>query len=119
MKIMIVEDHKDMRNVLKQIISLSLGDSAESFIECESGEEAVTQYRRLHPDYVFMDLQLKKMDGFRAIELIHQHDARANVIMVTSSDTPTIRSRAKELNVRNFVCKDNLSEISHILQTII
>lgn len=119
MKIMIVEDHGDMRRMLKSIVTLSLGEVAESIIECDCGEDAITKYEEHFPDYVLMDLQLKKMSGFEAIQQIRSLNEAANVIMVTSYDTPAIRQKAEALNVREFVNKENLSEIPHILKSII
>ena len=116
---MIVDDHGDMRRVLKSIVTLSLGQDADTIIECDCGEEAVLQYEEHLPDFILMDLQLKHMDGFETIKKIRSRNASAEVIMVTSFDTPSIRLKAKELNVREFVNKENLSEISHILKSII
>jgi DNA-binding NarL/FixJ family response regulator len=117
MKIMIVDDHADMRRVLRNIISLSYSDKVQ-MIECESGEEAVRKYGEHTPDCVLMDFELQRMNGFEATQRIYDQDELAMVVIVTSHDTPTIRAKADQLHVHGFVSKENLSAISPILHTI-
>ena len=117
MKIMIVDDHAEMRRLLKSIVSLSVGDSVE-FIECESGEEAIEQYEISNPSCVLMDIELKRIDGFYTTQKIFKYDSDARVIIVTSHSSPSIRSASEELGVFGFVTKDNLSGIPPLLHTI-
>ena len=56
---MIVDDHADMRRMLKSFLVLVLSEPFE-IIECESGEQAVSEYALQHPDCVLMDFELKK-----------------------------------------------------------
>lgn len=114
---MIVDDHADMRRVLGNIVSLALNDPVE-LIECESGEQAIEEYTSTHPDCVLMDLQLQNMNGFEVTELIYKLDAKAKVVIVTSFDTPSFRTRAKELNTYGFICKDNLSDLHQLLKNM-
>ena len=111
---MIVDDHADMRRVLGQIVLLALKTPVE-FIECETGEDAIAQYGSVCPDLVLMDIELKSMSGFGVTEEILKLDAKANIIIVTSYDTPTFRRKAKKLKVLGFVPKDKLAEISPLL----
>lgn len=114
---MIVDDHAAMRRVLMNIVSLT-DITPIDFIECESGEDAVDQYANHHPDCVLMDVQLKEMSGFQATEKIRTHDATANVVIVTSFDTPSVRSKAEKLRVNGFVSKDHLTDLHPLLHSI-
>lgn len=114
---MIVDDHADMRRVLRNVVSLSTANPDEIF-ECESGEEAIGKYILLHPDCVLMDIELTGINGFEAIEKIYSQDPHANVVVVTSHDTLSFRKRAEKLQVKGFITKDNLTDINQILQTI-
>lgn len=69
-------------------------------------------------DCVLMDLQMDNMNGFEATKQMQKHDKDANVIIVTSFDTPSFRKKAKELNTYGFVCKDSLSELHQLLHNI-
>jgi DNA-binding NarL/FixJ family response regulator len=114
---MIVDDHAAMRRVLITVASSSNIAPLE-FIECESGEEAVRQYPIHRPDCVLMDIQLKEMSGFQAVEKIHDQDSHAKVVIVTSYDTLSVRSKADKLRVHGFVSKENLTDLHPYLQSI-
>ncbi|MEP0007531.1 MAG: response regulator [Balneola sp.] len=118
MKIMIVEDHPDMRRMLKNIISFSTVSELET-IECESGEEALESYSIHKPDCVLMDIELKNMNGFKTTEGILKLDVNAKVIFVTSHDTLTFRKKAEQLRARGFISKENLSDINKLLNKVI
>ena len=117
MKIMIVDDHTDMRRVLRQMIVVALDEPVE-FVECTSGEQALAEYASEKPDVVLLDIELQTMSGFEVAKELRGRDASVNIIIVTSYDTPTFRRKAKKLKVRGFVAKDNLGEISPILLSI-
>lgn len=117
MKIMIVDDHPDMRRVLRNIVMLALKEPVEIF-ECGCGEDATNQFSSIKPDMVLMDIELKSMSGFTVAEEIYELDAEAKIIIVTSYNTPTFRRKAKQLNTYGFVCKDNLSDLDQLLQNI-
>ncbi len=117
MKIMIVDDHSEMRQVLIKYASMSVSEPLD-ILECESGEDAVMEFSRFRPDCVLMDYQLKNMNGLEATMQIYDIDAGANVVMVTSYDSPTLRSRAGVMQLKGFVNKERLSEIHQILKTI-
>ena len=116
MKIMIVDDHADMRRMLGSIVAIGAGVPVE-IVECSDGEEAVRRYTDEHPDHVLMDVQLGEMNGFTAAERIQQQDPRASVIFVSSHNTSAYRTKAKQLRARGFVSKENLSELDTLLHT--
>ncbi|MGM0588505.1 MAG: response regulator [Bacteroidota bacterium] len=118
MKILIVEDHSDMRRMIKKMVALIFTETVE-FIECESGEEAVILYGQHQPNCVLMDIQLKDLNGLEATKQIIDLDRNAQIIMVTSCDSPIVRAKAQDLSVASFVSKDNLFALKTSLQTII
>ena len=117
MKIMIVDDHTDMRRVLRQMIVLALDEPVE-FIECARGEQALAAYASGKPDVVLLDIELQTMSGFEVAEELRGRDASTNIIIVTSYDTPTFRRKANKLKVQGFVAKDNLAGITSLLLSL-
>lgn len=117
MKIMIVDDHPDMRRVLGNIVTLAL-DGQVKLYKFESGEEAIAKYAEIEPNVVLMDIEIRSMSGFKVTEEIIAHDSDAKVIIVTSYNTPTFRRKAKQLQTYGFVSKDNLSDLYPLLQSI-
>jgi len=114
MKIMLVDDHPAMRRVLKQLLEMSIPDRIE-IMECESGEEAIEEYRTFLPDYILMDYQLKKLNGLETIAIMHENAPNATFIIVTSFDSSYLRKKAKNYKIAGFFSKENLSEIPKYL----
>lgn len=117
MNIMIVDDHADMRRMLRNLVCVFKGASTR-ITECETGEQAVAQYELLKPDCVLMDIELGTMSGFEATKKINQLDSAANVVIVTSHDNHIFRTKSEELKVKGYVTKDKLFDLALILNTI-
>jgi two-component system LytT family response regulator len=59
--------------------------------ECANGFEAVKAIAEIHPDLVFLDVQMPKLDGFEVLELIDPGHAPV-VIFVTAYDQYAMRA---------------------------
>jgi len=114
MKIMIVDDHEATRKILKSIILLHITEPIE-FFEYDDGEDAVQNFVSDTPDYVLMDVEMKKMNGFEATNLILKKNPSAKVIIMTSNNSSYFRDKAKEANSIGFVAKDDLSHLFNYL----
>ena len=117
MRIMIVDDHEDMRRTMRNIVQISTGSKAQ-ITEFENGEQAVEQYGHQKPDLVLVDIQLATITGFEAAERIYEQDPEAKVLIVTSHDTASFRKKAKDLNVMGYITKDNLSQLKEYIEKI-
>ena len=107
LSVLIVDDNAKMRSLIAEIIK----SKTKSVVECVDGLDAVGKYRTRQPDWVLMDMQVKKMDSLKATELIHQYFPKAKVMIVSQDDTPEMRMAAHTAGVAAFVPKDNLMEI--------
>ena len=90
-KIIITEDERIIAEDLKLTLQ-SFGHEVTAI--CTSGEEAVTKTRELHPDLIFMDIQLKgKLTGIEAAHILK--NSKIPVIFCTAySDHKTIMQAA-------------------------
>ena len=71
-KILIVDDAKMMRLVIKNILK-SIGSEKNiefQVFEAESGADGLSKAGALNPDLIFMDLNMPVMDGFEASKLL-------------------------------------------------
>lgn len=68
MKLLIVEDNPEMRRLLAG----TLKHLAEQIYECTDGAEAVAAYQASDPDWVLMDIKMKRVDGIVATRLIKE-----------------------------------------------
>ena len=68
LKIMIVEDNKVNMLLLKTIIKNL--DINPVIFEIINGKDAVDQFEAIHPDIIFMDIQMPIMNGYEATRII-------------------------------------------------
>jgi DNA-binding NarL/FixJ family response regulator len=115
MIIMLVEDNKIMRDLIRQIIDDEIQD-VDTYIECENGLQAVRQYEEKRPDWVLMDIQMEEMDGLTASRMILWSFPDAKIVIVTQYDDPLYRRTAKEIGVTDYILKENLIELPEIFK---
>ena len=111
MKVMIVDDHAGVRNLIRQLLAVP----GDSFVECATAQEAVQAARDFKPDYVTMDVRLPDLSGLEAARAIRAIHPPSRVIIVTSYDQPFLRQTASEVGAIAYVLKDNLAELRSVL----
>lgn len=111
MKILIVEDNEQMRQLMKALVK----DVVESVIECAEGAGAILAYTQHRPDWVLMDIDLPNVDGISATRRIVAAHPEARVMMVTNYDDADLREAARSAGAREYVVKEDLIEIRRIL----
>ena len=107
MKLMIVDDHAGMRDMIRQIAA-SPGDE---ICECTRGSEAVQRVGTFAPDWVTMDLRMPGISGLDATRAIMTVRPSASIVVVSSYDIAELRSAASDAGAKGFVAKDNLHEL--------
>ena len=100
-------------------------------IDCEvrmafNGKDALDiissdQNNRFVPDYIFVDLNMPVMDGFRFIQSFHALPVpgkeKTMIVVLSSSNNSDDRSRAVGLGIENYVVKPiKTLDLSRILQ---
>ena len=114
MKIMIVDDHREMR----RLVRCTLSHMVDEFVECENGSEAVAAFARERPDWTIMDIAMKPMDGLEATGRIKARFADARILILTQHDSPPMREAALSAGACGFLAKENLSELGTVLQQV-
>ena len=100
-----------MRDMIKTVMS----KFPHEFIECSDGEEAVRAFRQFRPDYTFMDVEMKPMDGLTATKKIKSIDPGARIIIVTNYGDKRTREAARLAGAEGFVLKENLLEVQKLI----
>lgn len=81
-RILVVEDHEDNRQILRDL----LGSTGFEIIEAGNGEEALALAAAERPDLILMDIQMPIMDGYEATRRIKADPGlRAIPIVVVTS----------------------------------
>ena len=83
-RVLIADDHAVVRRGLAAIINLE--EDVQVIGEAGNGEEAVAMWRQLRPDVTLMDLRMPGVEGVEAIDRIHDEDAAAAIIVLTTFD---------------------------------
>ncbi|MCX6276991.1 MAG: sigma-54 dependent transcriptional regulator [Bacteroidetes bacterium] len=80
LKILIIEDEKLIRWSLEK----HLGSKGYKVISAESGEEGIKAFEQHHPDVVFTDNRLPKMQGLEVINRIKALDEETAIVFMTA-----------------------------------
>src|SRR5438045_5901502 len=90
-RVLIVDDEPIARRGIRRY--LAEHDGIEVVGEAANGISAVEQINELHPDIVFLDVQMPDLDGFGVIENVEPSTGPAPVyIFVTAHDAHAIRA---------------------------
>jgi DNA-binding NarL/FixJ family response regulator len=111
MKILIVDDNKQVRTLLRDYLPSSVSE----VYECADGEDSLASYREHRPDWVLMDQDMPGVDGITAIRQIIAEFPKAKICMVTVFDDDDLRSEAFTAGASGFVLKDRLTELEAVL----
>lgn len=115
MKLLIVDDNPQMR----QMMRLILADVAEAIIECSDGDEALATYvaqQFSSADRVVMDLQMLRVGGIEATRRIRAVFPDAHIIIVTQYNDLHWRAAATNVGACGYVLKEDLFALRQILK---
>ncbi len=115
MRFLIIDDNEDMR---RSIIN-SICVDGDEFCESEDGENAVEYFAQFRPDWVLMDIKMKKVNGLVATRIIKQKYPDAKIAILTSYDSEAYRTAAEIVGADRFYSKTDLERISLELREIV
>ncbi|MEO6894931.1 MAG: response regulator [Ginsengibacter sp.] len=98
MQVIIIDDEPLARSIVKEY--LAKFPDLELIAECNDGFEGMKAIQQHHPDLIFLDIQMPKINGFEMLELIEEPPA---VIFTTAFDEFAIK--AFELNAIDYLLK--------------
>jgi len=98
MKTIIIDDEHLAREIVKKY--LQRYPDIEIVAECSNGFDAVKEITTKRPDFIFLDIQMPKLNGFELLELLDQHPY---VVFTTAFDNYAIR--AFEVNAVDYLLK--------------
>ena len=109
MKLLITDDSRMARKMMKKSIQDIIGDEIELLEAC-NGQEAVDTYREHKPNICFMDLTMPILDGFEATKVICEYDNNAKIIIVSADIQEGSMEKAKASGALGFIKKPISSE---------
>jgi DNA-binding NarL/FixJ family response regulator len=111
MRFLVVDENKDFRTYLKEMITAH----NDEYLELTDASELKSEYRKSIPDYVVIDLEMKQVSGFRAAKELLDEFPKARVIMLSGFYDERVRLKAEELTAAIFISKENLFEFYKII----
>ncbi|MBP7461803.1 MAG: LytTR family transcriptional regulator DNA-binding domain-containing protein [Candidatus Delongbacteria bacterium] len=97
---LIIDDEKPARDLIRELAASC--PELEIIGECRDGYEAFEMIRSLHPDLIFLDIQMPEMNGFELLQQLDPAD-RPRVVFSTAYDHYAIR--AFEVNALDYLLK--------------
>ena len=103
-RVLIVDDHPMVAEGIQSI--LESYDDIEVVGIPSNGEEAVAQARALNPDVILMDLNMPKLGGLSATEIILEEAPKTRILILSMHDSPEYISSALSHGAMGYVLKD-------------
>lgn len=107
-RILLVDDHELVRAGFRRL--LEDGDKFEVIAEAGSGEQAVQEFNRLHPDVVIMDISMPGIGGVGAIERIIAREPKAKILVLSVHEDSVFTTRAMQAGALGFIPKRSAPE---------
>ena len=101
--ILTVDDSLIVHQILESIMKEAEG--YEIVGHALDGVQAIKLYAELHPDIVLLDIIMPEKDGLETLAELLEHDADANVIIVSSYGTVDAVEQAPEIGAKGFLQK--------------
>jgi len=124
---MLVDDNSHDNFFHERVIKKS--NAADVIVAKQTGIEALEYLKenendeKLHPDLIFLDINMPGMNGWEFLEEYNKLDEKAKskvvVIMLTTSDNPDDKTKSKMLNIASDFRTKPLTEemLEEILNT--
>jgi DNA-binding NarL/FixJ family response regulator len=107
-RVLLVENHRIIREGLKTLIELS--GEFRVVAEAELGAEALDLFKSLRPELVVIGVGSPAIHGVEAAKQIHHHSAEARVVMLSLGTDEDAMVHGLQCGVRGIVLKQDSSQ---------
>lgn len=103
MRVMIVDDSKVMRTIVRRMLRHVIADA--DVLEASDGQLALAELGTQQVDLILSDWNMPTMTGIELLEQLRAQGTRTRFGFVTSEGTPDMRARAQAAGASFFVSK--------------
>lgn len=107
-KVLLVDDHELVRAGFRRL--LEDGEKFTVVAESGSGEQAVQDFSKHHPDVVVMDISMPGIGGVGAIERIVAREPNARILVLSVHEDSVFTTRAMQAGALGFIPKRSAPE---------
>jgi two-component system chemotaxis response regulator CheY len=101
-RVLVADDASFMRQMIREIVE---AEGHEVVGEASDGDEAVAEFKRLHPDVVTMDIVMPRRSGIDAVKGIVALDPSARIVMCSALGQETLVQEALQAGAMDFIVK--------------
>jgi two-component system, NarL family, response regulator LiaR len=102
-RVLLADDHEAFRRELRAIVDCE--SDMEVVGEAANGKEAVDMARRLVPDVVIMDINMRFMNGIDATLYLSKELPSVNVLILSMHSSPYLTKAVKGSGARGYMLK--------------
>lgn len=107
MKILIVDDHTVVRDGVRRLVeTLEVSEIGEA----ETPSEALAEFRRLRPDVVVLDINLKNGSGLDVLRRLRADDPKARIVVFSMYSDIVYAASARREGALGYVAKSAPSD---------
>jgi two-component system invasion response regulator UvrY len=107
--VFLVDDHSVVREGYRRLLERSAGIRVIG--EAANATDAYSEFQRLDPDVVVMDISLPGASGIEAMRHMRARNPRAKVLMFSMHEEPIFASRAFQAGALGYVTKASAPEV--------
>ena len=104
--ILIVEDNPLLRGTIKGMLTTRFPSIMVE--EASNAEEALSEFEKINPCLIFMDIRLPDRSGLEITRTIKETNPQIEIIILTSHDIPEYREAAFRSGASHFLAKGNV-----------
>jgi len=103
LKVMVIDDSKTIRRTAESLLK----KAGCEVLTATDGFEALSVIAESHPDLIFVDIMMPRLDGYQTCALIKHNDEFKNtpVIMLSSKDGLFDRARGRIVGSEQYLTK--------------
>jgi DNA-binding NarL/FixJ family response regulator len=116
-KVMLVDDHKMIRSLLRGLLDLEPG--IQVVAEARDGQEGLQLAEKQQPDVIITDLKMTGMDGLEMARKMRGNVPASKVIILSMYADPVYVNQAMEAGAHGYVLKGgDLSELVRAIHNV-
>jgi DNA-binding NarL/FixJ family response regulator len=112
-RLMIVDDHESVRELLRAIVA----DSPEDVVvsgEADGAEAALEAIERVDPDVVVLDAKMPVVGGFEAAPMILERRPGQKILLCSAVIDAEMCERAERVGIAACLSKDDLEAVPRV-----
>ncbi len=106
--VMIVDDHKMIREGLRKI--LEFDGEVQVVEEADNGQECLKKLRTSKPDIILLDINMPVLNGIETLEALNKKRKKYKVLMLTVHNEIEYLLKAVDIGIDGYILKDSDSK---------